>query len=186
MILSEFIIHRLLESFEGKFSVVNSYNGRGFGYLKTNIKGFNEACVSTPFLVLTDLDKAKCPVQLVNDWLGDQRHPSLIFRVAVREVEAWLLGDAISFSTYTRTPINQIPKDPEQEEDPKLTLINLVSRYGPRALKEDIVPIGTASIGRAYNLRLMEYIISHWNIQRAMNTCESLRRMYTNLERYNN
>lgn len=178
-VLSEFIISRLLESFNNKFSICNSYNGRGFGYLKTSINGFNQASATIPFLVLTDLDQNSCPVNLVNDWLDGERHPNLIFRVA-----AWILGDSIGFSRFSRTPLKEIPNNPEQVADPKRTIINLVSRYGTKSLKEDIVPVGTASIGRSYNIRLMEFVLYHWDINRAMKNCESLRRMMSRLETF--
>lgn len=182
--LSEFVISRLLESFDNKFTICNSYNGRGFGYLRTNIRGFNEACTSIPFLVLTDLDNNNCPSYLINSWLNVPQHPNLIFRVAVREVEAWLLGDEVGFSRFSRAPIGAIPKNPEGEVDPKQTIINLVNKYSTRSMKEDIVPIGTSSIGRNYNVRLMEFVLSDWNIERAKNKCESLRRMYAKLENF--
>jgi len=183
-VLSEFIISRLLESFNNKFSICNSYNGRGFGYLKTSINGFNQASATIPFLVLTDLDQNSCPVNLVNDWLNSEKHPNLIFRVAVKEVEAWILGDSVGFSRFSRTPIKEIPNNPEQVADPKETIISLVSRYGTKSLKEDIVPSGMASIGRNYNMRLMEFVLYHWDIDRAKNNCESLRRMLLHLETF--
>ncbi|MDF2210039.1 hypothetical protein L1F28_15070 [Arthrospira platensis NCB002] len=42
------------------------------------------------YLVLTDLDKSECPLAIINEWLKSQpKHPNLLFRVAVKEVESW-------------------------------------------------------------------------------------------------
>lgn len=182
--LSEFILIKLLGSFNGKFEISQSYSGGGFGYIKNNVRGFNQACASIPFVVLTDLDLDVCASSLIEQWLPKPHHPNLIFRVAVREVEAWLLGDAEGFSKFSRTPITRIPNNPELEKDPKRTIINLVNRYSKRSLREDIVPLGTASIGKNYNRRLIEFVVDYWNIQSAISSCDSLRRFYARLSAY--
>ncbi len=184
--ISEFAMMKLLESFGDKYYVGTSYPGYGFGYIKRNINGFNQAAIATPFFVLTDLDNYPCPTELINEWLARPRQPNLIFRIAVREVEAWLLADRIGFSTFTGVSLANLPLNPELEVDPKQTLINIVRRSRRRTIKEDIIPINqNATIGPNYNERLMEYILNDWNLERAMQTSESLRRAFVYLERFN-
>ena len=67
--LSEMVMTRLLDNFKGKYSVAYTYPGYGFGYLKKNIKGFNQASKITPYFMLTDLDTYLCPMELINDWI---------------------------------------------------------------------------------------------------------------------
>ena len=60
----------------------------GYGFLKINITAFNEAAKDIPYLILTDLDDNPCAATLGASWLKSKMHPNLIFRVAIREVEA--------------------------------------------------------------------------------------------------
>lgn len=180
--LSEYVLRKLLDCFGDKYQSGFSYNSRGFGYIRNNINGFNQACVAVPFLVLTDLDNNPCPVQLIRDWFNHPMHPNMIFRIAVREVEAWILADVEGYSTFTGVSRVNFPDNPENELDPKRTLINLTRRSRKRRIREDIVPINdNAQIGPNYNGRLMEFVFRYWEINRAIPRSESLRRAYEKL-----
>jgi hypothetical protein len=181
--ISEFTMIKILDSFGDKYYCGISYPGHGFGYIKSNINGFNQAAVATPFFVLTDLDNYNCPLELINDWLTHPPKPNLIFRIAVREVEAWLLADREGYSNFTGVSIANFPLNPEVESNPKQTLINITRKSRRRSVREDIVPINeNAQIGPNYNEQLMNYVASSWDIERAMGNSESLRRAYRNLE----
>lgn len=181
--LSEYVLLKLIDCFDNKYQSGYSYNGHGFGYIKSKINGFNQACKSIPFLVLTDLDNNSCPLQLRNDWFSSAPHPNMIFRIAIKEVESWLLADIEGFSKYTGVSHANFPQNPEFENDPKQVLINIAKRSRKRAVRGDIVPINeNAKIGPNYNGRLMEFVFNHWNIERAMSRSESLRRAYRRLE----
>jgi len=181
--LSEFVLSKLINSFKDKYHIGYSYNGRGFGYIKNRISGFNNACIATPYLVLVDLDNNPCAVTLKNEWLNFEQHPNLIFRVAVREVESWLLADIEGFSGYTGVSQANFPDNPDLEIDPKSTLINIARRSRKRFIREDIIPINNnARIGPNYNGRLMEFVFEYWNIVRAMERSDSLKRAYRKLE----
>jgi hypothetical protein len=173
--LSEYVMTRLLDFFEGKYMICNSYSGNGFGYIKKNINGFNQASSGIPFFVLTDLDSYPCPVQLKNEWMQESPKPNFIFRIAVREVEAWLLADIKNLSKFINVSATNFPTNPEQEIDPKRCLINLARRSRKREIREDIVPINdNASIGPNYNGRLMDFVFKHWDINLAKENCDSL------------
>jgi hypothetical protein len=181
--LSEYVLSRLLGCFDNKYLSGYSYPGYGFGYIKSKINGFNQACKSTPFLVLTDLDNNPCPVDLIKDWFSGAPHPNMIFRIAVKEVEAWLLADIEGFSKYTGVSKANFPGNPELENDPKRLLINIAARSRKRDIRDDIVPINeNAQIGPNYNGRLMEFVFNHWNIEAAIERSESLRRAYKKLQ----
>jgi hypothetical protein len=74
--LSEAVMKRLLFQFENKFTIAYTYPGHGFGYLKKNIRGFNQASIVTPYFMLTDLDTYKCPHDLINDWINFPVNPN--------------------------------------------------------------------------------------------------------------
>lgn len=174
---------RLINCFDGKYLISDMFNGGGCDYIKTNIKGFYNASKGCPFFVLTDLDDYKCPVSLINDWIKYPKRLGFIFRVAVREVEAWLLADIDGFAEFTGVSISFFPQNPELEKDPKRKLIEIVKRSRKRSLKEDILPLNqNAVVGPNYNGKLMEFVQGEWDIKRAIIRSNSLGRAYKSLE----
>jgi len=67
-------------SSEKGFSVGKCFPGRGYGFLKRNISGFNKASKGMPYLILTDLDKKECAPLLIREWLPATANHNLIFR----------------------------------------------------------------------------------------------------------
>ena len=183
--ISEFVMVKLVNE-TGKYSIANSYSEGGFGYIKKNIGGFNEAAKGCPFFVLTDLDTIDCAPTLINDWLRSQAHSNLIFRIAVREVEAWLLADIEGFSKFTGISEVNFRNNTEEIADPKAELLQLMKRCKVRKIKEDILPKNEfAAVGPNYNGRLGEFVMNHWNIDRAMRRSDSLKRAVIHLSTFN-
>lgn len=182
--ISEFVMVKLAEESK-KYFISNSYSGGGFGYIKKNIGGFNEAAKGCPFFVLTDLDTVDCAPTLIDDWLGKSAHHNLIFRIAVREVEAWLLADIEGFSKFTGVSEANFRDNTEEIADPKAELLHLVKRCRIRKIKEDILPKNEfAAVGPNYNGRLGEFVMKHWSISRAMQRSDSLRRAMKHLSNF--
>lgn len=183
--ISEMVMVKLAEESK-KYFVANSYSEGGFGYIKKNISGFNEAARGCPFFVLTDLDTVDCAPTLIEDWLGKSAHPNLIFRIAVREVEAWLLADIEGFSKFTGISETNFRDNPEEIADPKAELLQLMKRCRIRKIKEDILPKNEfAFIGPNYNGRLGEFVMKYWSIDRAMKRSDSLKRAMLHLSTFN-
>src|ERR1041385_8982694 len=91
--LSESVLRKLLGDTNREYTIGMVFGGRGFGYLRNRVENFNAAAVSgTPIILLTDLDQHGCAPEIIHDWLQQQPHANLVFRVAVREVESWLLA----------------------------------------------------------------------------------------------
>jgi hypothetical protein len=182
--ISEFIMKKLADKTK-KYIIANSYSEGGFGYIKKNIRGFNEASKGSPFFVLADLDTVDCAPTLIEDWLKVPVNPNLIFRVAVHEVEAWILADIEGFSKYTGISKANFQIDPDKIEDPKAVLIQLVKRCRNRGIREDILPKNEfATVGPNYNGRLGEFVINHWSISRAMKRSDSLKRAMLHLSNF--
>lgn len=183
--ISEFVMVKLAEESK-KYFVANSYSEGGFGYIKKNIGGFNEAARGCPFFILTDLDNVDCAPNLIEDWLGESAHPNLIFRIAVREVEAWLLADIEGFSKFTGLSEANFRDNIEEIADPKAELLQLVKRCRIRKIKEDILPKNEfAVVGPNYNGRLGEFVMKHWSISRAIKRSDSLKRAMRHLSTFN-
>ena len=180
--LSEAVMTRLLMHFGDKFEIVHSYPGNGFGYLKKNIRGFNQAAIVNPYFMLTDLDNYPCAIQLKDEWIDFDISRNFIFRIAVREVESWLLADKEGIAAFFNIPVPLITDSPDLLQDPKNTLIQLAKRSRKRVIREDIVPINSnAAIGPNYNGCLSEFIYQSWNVERAITRSPSLLKAYSHL-----
>lgn len=148
--------------------------------LRRALPGFNQAARRTPWLVLVDLDRVECAPALVAEWLP---HPSrrMRFRVAVRQVEAWLLADQERFAAFFSVPRSSVPTDPEALPDAKAALVGIVRRSRRAAIRADMVP-GPGSgrqVGRAYTSRLIEFATSSdagWRVDEAASRAPSLAR----------
>jgi hypothetical protein len=181
--LSESVLRRLLRDSRQHYEVASVLPGSGFGYIKKRIVDLNRAAAGANYLVLTDLDTGQCAAALLRDWLPQPRHRNLLFRVAVREVEAWLLADRAEFASFLGVVERRIPQDAEQMDDPKAHLIALARRSRYRRVREDLVPaVGTtAKQGPGYNSRLAEFVDSRWDPHRAGQRSNSLRRLIERL-----
>jgi hypothetical protein len=174
----------LLRHVRKSYLVGRTYGFRGNAYLRTNMRGWNNAARGTPFIVITDLDSYACPPELRADWVREGLHPNLIFHVAVREIEAWVLANRAAFSKFLAIAESKIPLAPEAELDPKATLIAAARRSRIRSVRERLAPkLGsTARQGPDYNACLIEFVAEHWNVDVAAATAQSLARMIGKLE----
>ncbi len=167
--LSEAVARKMLTASGQNYIVGSCYMKYGKSYLQRLIKGLNDAAKGTPFLVLTDLDSEECAPLLIRSWLPIPVHPNLLFRVAVREVEAWVLADATALAEYFSMSPAAIPARVDDIDDPKKCLIGLAARSRVRRLREDIVPKGgsTAKQGPNYNGRLVAFVENCWEPAKA-------------------
>jgi hypothetical protein len=176
--LSGRVLRRLLSCHSGRYEVGVPYSGGGFGYLRKRIEGFNNAAKGVPFLVLTDLDAVECAPSLVNSWLPHGMHPNLLFRIAVREVEAWLLADREGVAEFLAIQLDMVPDAPDEILDPKGTLIDLARRSPSSDLRRSIAPpLGSTSRqGPDYNGRMSAFAERIWNPCAAAKSSSSLAR----------
>lgn len=183
--LSEALLDSILAQSGRLFCVGGRYSRGGYGYLKSRIRAFNSASRVTPFLVLTDLDNNECAPRLKTDWLAGRReHPNLLFRVAVREVEAWVMADREAFSNFLGIRVSRLPQDLDSVTDPKRLLLALTRQSRRRQLREAILPPSSSSRtqGPDYNARLIEFVWSHWRLSVARSHSLSLRRAENRLK----
>jgi hypothetical protein len=176
--LSEIVLRTINAKSGREYHIGTAYGRTGFGYLRKTVAGWNAAARGIPFALLTDLDKYQCLADLINDWLKAPRHTNLLFRVAVREVEAWLLADPVNLSRYLSVPSARVPAICEQIPDPKEALVNLARRSRSGDIKSRIVPRSgsTAKQGPDYNGCLATFVQSSWNIDTACANSNSLKR----------
>jgi hypothetical protein len=149
---------------------------RGAGNIFRDLPRYRNACKAVPHIILVDLDKATCAPGLRNEWGLGTVPPALLFRIAVREVEASLLADRQGFSEYLLVPQSKIPTNPESLADPKQVLVNLARRSRSRRLADKLVPaLGSRMpMGPLYNEVLERYVRDHWDVARAAKEAPSL------------
>lgn len=176
--LSEAVLRAMLNQSQRPFIVGDCLGRGGNNYLKKIIPGINYAAKGMPYLVLTDLDNVACPLALISNWLSQPKHPNLIFRVAITEVEAWLLAHREAFSEFLGISANFIPSNVDEIADSKQFLINLARRSSKRSLREAIVPASrsTAKIGKDYNGQLIQFVQHSWQVDSAKINSQSLQR----------
>lgn len=184
--LSEIVLRKILAQSQRNYCVTRCLKRGGRGYLKKKIQYFNKAAQGHSFLLLTDLDQIKCPPILIQQWLPTRRHPNLLFRVVVREVEAWILADRQSFARFLGISLEHLPHQVETLPDPKQYLINLTKKCRKKELREGIVPKlkSTAKQGPAYNALLSDFVQNTWNVQTAQAHSPSLQRTLKALKEF--
>lgn len=178
-------MERLL-SYSGSNFVTRVHNVHGYGKLKKGMTKFREASRFIPHIVLTDLDRSPCPPSLIDDWKATELPTNLLFRIAVREVEAWLLADRTGISEFLHIDVTKVPYYPEMEDDPKRSLINLARKCRKRRFSEEIVPgpQSSASIGPLYNYHFINFVNTRWDIREACQNAPSLDRALSRISSF--
>lgn len=184
--LSEAVLRKLLNNSTRRFVVDRVFPARGFGQLKAKIGQFRNASKAVPHIVLTDLDRHPCALALLGDWGAYDLPKEMLFRIAVRTVEAWLLADRESIAEFLGVAAAKIPRIPESERDPKQTLINLARHSRRKRLVDELVPaVGSrAPIGPLYNARMTEFVNNNWDLERAASCATSLARTVARIETF--
>ena len=122
-VLSEAVAIKIINSVTTDFTVVLTLGKKGNGYLKSKLYNFNQISRQHPFLVLTDLDDSPCPLHTISNWITTPLNPQLIFRIAVREVESWLLADRDAIASFLGVSVATCPNNPDTLHDPKQEIL---------------------------------------------------------------
>ena len=170
---------------EVELEVATVYGEHGKQRLDRSLKGYNAAARYRSWFVLRDLDTDVDCAPRLRERLLDSPSPGMAFRIAVREVEAWLMADRKSFSRYFGVSVGLVTNDPESVRHPKDHLVSVVRRSRSRRIRDDVVPRdrSKARIGPGYSSRLIEYVQSAWSPAAASDRSESLRRCLDRLSR---
>lgn len=177
--IDEVVARRLLEKTGHSAGPV--YGRTGKGEIDRAIRGYNKAAKFLPWFVLRDLDTDGCVRQLVATLLPD-RERKMVFRVAVHEVEAWLLADRAAFAKYFGVSETRVPENPDTIADPKQAIVNIAPSSRFRTIREGMVPRSNRGVGPGYDDILIEFVQTEWNILRAQRASDSLARCVRALE----
>jgi hypothetical protein len=181
--LSETVGKKLVNEHFGSVDII-PLRKAGFGYLKGKVGSFIQLARKNLVIVLTDLDAGACAATLIEKWFGKgtQLPDGLIFRVAVREIESWVMSDHKAFADFLDIDARRLARDPDGLVDPKRELLRL-ARGAPRELRGDLLPLRGAptSQGLGYNARLSNFVATAWDSSRARTVSGSLNRACSRL-----
>lgn len=174
----EAALRRVVAAAAPQWSVYGVIDCKGSGKIRARFQQYRNASQVLPHVVLTDLDRYVCPTALLTDWNAHSEPPRLVFRIAVREVESWLLGDRAGTAELLRIALNKVPAAPEGEADPKRCLINLARSSPSGRVRQEFCPApgSKASQGPLYNERVTRFFRERWNLSNARANAPSLDR----------
>ena len=89
-----------------------------------------------------------------------------------------MMADRKSFSEFFAVAESRVPRNPDDLDDPKQALLNLIRRSRSRDLRDDMLPRSgsTAQEGPAYTSTLSEYVARSWSPRLAAKSSPSLAR----------
>lgn len=176
---------RIIQTLGADTGLLQGKQGKKF--ILDNLTAFNSAAHFGAWFVLIDLDQDDdCAPELK---IRELPHPAryMSFRVAVREVESWLLADRDRIAKCLRVPISLIPELPEDETNPKASIVNLAKSSRSEGLKADLVPSksGMREVGPGYHRRMVEFAMDPhrgWRPNIAARVSPSLDKCISNLK----
>ncbi len=181
--LSEAVACRLAKFAGWEEQILRTFRRGGSGYLRAKVDSFCEIARTSPCFVLTDLDRVTCAPALLADWFGTrERRRNLVFRVAVREVEAWLLADRAGLAEFLGVKPHRIGRDPEAIQDPKEALLDVAKSSRPD-IRYELLPTRNsfAIQGFGYNVILSRFAKQQWDVKAAAERSPSLARALVRL-----
>lgn len=112
----------------------------------------------------------------------------MAFRVAVREVESWLLADREAIARWLGVGVGRVPTDPDTLQDPKGEIVGLARRSNRRDLRSALVPREGSGrrVGPLYTTEMMKLVLdtdSGWRPEIAITSSDSLARCFRALKR---
>jgi hypothetical protein len=167
---------------QAEFDVGLALDMSGKGRLDKEFNGFNDAAQGSPWLVLRDLDDdAACAPDFLRTkgWAAAEW---MSVRLAVREVESWLLADREGVASFFGVRKSDLPMDTDALPDPTKALVDLCRRSRKPGMRRAMVPdSGRVTVGRLYEAMVIEFGSEVWDVSRAAAHSESLRRAVRNL-----
>jgi hypothetical protein len=161
-LVDEAVLKRLVREAGATLGPVHGRQGKS--RILKHLEGYNSSASRFPWVVLIDLNgDASCAPALRRELLP-RISPFLCFRIAVREIESWVMADRERFASFLGVPLALVPASPESERDPKARVVALARRSSRREIREDMVPSpGSGRVaGPAYDSRLTEFALNAW------------------------
>jgi hypothetical protein len=163
------------------------YGGRGKQYIESKLPNFNIVASrnKAKYIALLDLDRESCVVRYLNKIVPKQKSDGLIIRIAVKEVESWLLADRNAIAKYLSLPVSKIPYRPDELSDPKNEIFTLARQSKIIKIREGIPPrTNSQKEGSAYTTIMSEFVRQHWRHSVAEKSSPSLNRALKSIREF--
>ncbi|MDX2226904.1 MAG: hypothetical protein SFY92_07435 [Verrucomicrobiae bacterium] len=183
--LTEAVLVKCVKTYLPKHNIIRSEVKGGRGNVLKEIPAYLNLAKKMPVIVGIDLDHDPCPPALLNKINLPNSKIHFILRIAVKEVESWILADKKRFSRFVNGSSDSIPNEPDNLPDPKLFLLEFARNTASSELKRDLLPVNFGQyprIGPAYNLRMCDFTLQKWKPEVARKKSPSLNRAITALE----
>jgi len=177
--LSGSVMQRLIAEVRPQLVIDRSIITHGNARLLAGVAKYAAASkAGIPHIVLTDLDRGAWAPKLLEEWSVPKLEGRMLFRIAVREVESRVLADREGVSHLLGVTLAKVPQHPDECDDAKEELLDLVRRSRSGKLKKDMLPaIGSsAGVGPLYNDVLGTFTRTTWSVDRAAKRSPSLRK----------
>lgn len=180
--LDEAVAARLIAEAGAVLGPVHGKNGKA--QLLERLDGYNRAAHFAPWLVLVDLDQDMDCAPPFRLTALPTPAPTMCFRIAVREVESWLLADRETLARFLSLSINRLPLQPDREADPKRLIVDVARHSRRRDIREGIVPRPGSGrvVGPTYTSLMIQFSRTHWRPDIAARHSDSLRRCRERLQ----
>ncbi len=179
--LSDVVSTKILKHFgiENLLRIPNTYKGKS--YLQRRAAELNRSAAGPLYVFMfTDLDsQGTCVPELIQSWVKAPLKPGFFLRVAVMEIESWIMADRGALATFLSIPVNRIPNTPDDILQPKEFLVSLARKSRKKSLRDQLVPrkgAATTKVGPEYNNCIGEFVRVHWDLERAAVASPSLKR----------
>lgn len=175
-LLDDAVLRRMLREAGHDPGPIHIKNGKSAVLEK--LEGYNAAAGFMPWVVLVDLNgDADCAPTFVAEHLQAPAE-QMLFRVAVRQVEAWLLADVVRFARFIGVSRARLPGNPESLANSKRAVVEIARYSKRRSVREEIVPNPASGrqVGPGYVASMIEFVQTSWNPEEAAARSDSLRR----------
>lgn len=171
------------------------YGKHGCSYIRQKARDFVPmAGGKCGVLVLTDFMDARnqrthrnqCPPEARHDYLGRHRLSvprTFLLRFAVNELESWIMADREGIAAFLRISAAKVPRAPDDEADPKRTLVALARGSRDIRLRDALVPKPDhgGAVGPGYTPAMWDFVETRWSPERARANSPSLARCIARL-----
>jgi hypothetical protein len=193
--LSEAVLRKLLHDTRCGYQVALCYPERtrqkvlpaqsGWGQLYGQRRVFAAVSARVPVILLVDLDDRKCAPSMLAKWKeGLPLTPNLLIRIAVREVESWLLADFGHLMEFLQVEHPGPAPVPDSLSDPKSEIILAAGQSRNSDIRRDMIPISSGKTGRGYTSTMKAFVRDFWSPRRAAKVSESLNRAWVALKSF--
>lgn len=179
-LLGESIARKIIQKYAPNYQPHSINKTGGKSAILKRLLEYNRLAKHLKFFILLDLDQEQCIVHFIKKCFKNKLlKENLIFRVAVLEIESWILADSKGFSEYFKVPKEKLHDNPDKLKDPKRFLVNIIKKCcKEKSYRESIIPDKNsgAVVGPAYNSAMIQFIEKKWSPKRAINVSTSLKR----------